>query len=71
MGVFASAQSIRRLLEDHDLKGLLVRSEKRQALLSERSPATRNAAERPATNSVVTPTRSVTIDADPSENDQP
>ena len=68
MGVFASAQSIRRLLEDHDLKGLLARSEKRQAFLINRSRATRKTSEQPDTNPVVTPTRSITLGADPSPN---
>ena len=59
MGVFAAGESIRRLLDDHQLTATILRSELRMARLKkERSPAARDSA--PAhPSSVVTPTRSV------------
>jgi Trypsin-like peptidase domain len=59
MGVFAAGVSIRRLLEEHQLTAVILRSELRiVGLRKERAPATRESA---ATNpsSTVTPTRSV------------
>ncbi len=63
MGVFAAGESIRRLLDDHQLTATILRSELRMARLKkERSPAARDSA--PAhPSSVVTPTRSVGAEA--------
>jgi S1-C subfamily serine protease len=59
MGVFASRESIRQLLDEHDdLSALIVRSEKRRAVVTGRSPTTNPAAQAPA-SSVVTPTQSI------------
>jgi len=58
MGVFASRESIRLLLDDHRLNAAIVRSETRRARLRGRSPQVNTAARAPS-SSVVTPTRSV------------
>ena len=58
MGVFASRESIRLLLDDHKLSAAIVRSEARCARLKSRSPQATTAARAPS-SSVVTPTRSV------------
>jgi S1-C subfamily serine protease len=62
MGVFAAGESIRRLLDDHQLTASLLRSELRMARLKkEHSPAAGGSA--PASSSsVVTPTRTVRPD---------
>jgi S1-C subfamily serine protease len=59
MGVFASGESVRRLLDDHQLTATVLRSERRMARLKqERAPATRVSGP-VLSSSVVTPTRSV------------
>jgi S1-C subfamily serine protease len=58
MGVFASRESIRLLLNDHKLTAAIVRSETRRARLRGRSPQVNTAARAPS-DSVVTPTRSI------------
>jgi len=65
-GVFASRESIRQLLDDHDqLSALIVRSEKRRALVTGRSPTMNpNPAARAPASSVVTPTRSLNVEAE-------
>jgi S1-C subfamily serine protease len=63
VGVFAAAESIRRLLDDHDLADTVSRSERRIALLKrDRYPSARRAGTTLA-GSPVTPTRAVTRDA--------
>jgi S1-C subfamily serine protease len=61
MGVFASRESIRQLLDDHDqLSALIVRSERRKALVKGHSTTANPAAQRSApANLAVTPTQSV------------
>jgi S1-C subfamily serine protease len=61
MGVFASRESIHQLLDDHDhLAALIVRSERRRARSTGRSPDTNVAGQARAPESPpVTPTRSV------------
>jgi S1-C subfamily serine protease len=59
MGVFAAGESIRRLLDDHQLTATVLRSERRMARLKkERAPVTRVSGP-VLSSSVVTPTRSV------------
>jgi len=58
MGVFASRESIRLLLEDHKLNAVIVRSEARRARLKRRSTQA-SAAAQAAPSTMVTPTRSV------------
>lgn len=59
MGVFAASESIRRLLDDHELTETVIRSERRMAHLKrDRSPARRLTGPTPA-DSLVTPTQSV------------
>jgi S1-C subfamily serine protease len=61
MGVFASRASIGRLLGDHDqLAALIVRSERRRALVTGRPPTTKpNPAAKAAVTPVVAPAQSV------------
>jgi S1-C subfamily serine protease len=71
MGVFASPESIRQLLDDHDhLSALIVRSELRRALVTSGSPTMKPAAQAPA-SSVVTPTRSLNVEAEPAADGGP
>jgi len=71
MGVFASRESIRQLLDDHDhLSALIVRSEKRRALVKGRSP-TMNPAAQASASSVVTPTRSLNVEAEQDADGRP
>jgi S1-C subfamily serine protease len=58
MGVFASRESIRLLLEEHKLTGTIARSEKHMAQRGSRPSRTQITARAPA-RSVVTPTESV------------
>jgi S1-C subfamily serine protease len=58
MGVFASRESIRLLLDDHKLNAAIIRSETRQARLRGRSTLA-STAQRAPSPSVVTPTRAV------------
>ena len=59
MGVFAAGESIRRLLDDHQLTATILRSELRMARLRrKRSPAAPNSGSA-LSSSAVTPTRSV------------
>ncbi len=59
VGVFAAVESIRRLLDDHELTDTVVRSERRMAHLKrDRSPSPRMAGAT-RTGSLVTPTRSL------------
>jgi hypothetical protein len=59
MGVFVAGESIRRLLDDHQLTASILRSELRMARLKRKqSPATPET-DPAASSSAVTPTRSV------------
>jgi S1-C subfamily serine protease len=58
LGVFASRESIRMLLDDHNLNAVIVRSETRRARLKGRATQL-SAAARATSRSMVTPTRSV------------
>jgi S1-C subfamily serine protease len=73
MGVFASRESIRQLLDEHDhLSALIVRSERRRALVTGRSPKVNpNPAARAPASSVVTPTRSLNVEAEQYPDDGP
>jgi S1-C subfamily serine protease len=71
MGVFASRESIRQLLDDHDqLSALIVRSERRRALVTASSPTTNPGARAPV-SSVVTPTRALNVEAEPAAEGGP
>ena len=59
VGIFAAPESIRRLLDDHDLADTVLRSERRMALLRRDRSSSERLAGATRAGSVVTPTRSV------------
>jgi hypothetical protein len=69
MGVFASPDSIRALLDDHKLRGVIVRSEMRLARLKKGRSGAANTASPPRPAAEVTPTRS--LDDDPGAPSSP